>query len=501
MSLRQVWLMGAEIPADCGNPGGIFRNPHCRGRIDVPALGGMHFRVPPACTTEMVQYMALDIMRHGIVLRQDDGGTTIIRPGKNGGAGTVIVVPQDLADAHRLVTGDVVDGETKSAFDDIDEPDVEEVRDPDYQFDEPAALRREAIRQSRGAFSTPMEQLTSVTRINGLSPEAAADRPFSRSRRSTTERVPSDRRLPLSAGPNDMTGRMLDFAAPLGIGSAGMIYGPHAAGLTRTLRSVLKGIVTNAPDCVPIVLLLRARSEEITDWRRQFPHVDIVVGPAAFGEAAPRQTLRLCDLVLETAQRQTEIGLDVVLLVDSLTGLWSAMLEVEEADAQAQADRSESRQRLREWVQKAGCFHGEMPLGGGQGGSLAILGTVWHQKPDEEEEEERETHPHLRLLEHLLPETSWRVALSPDLAERRLYPAIDVKACLSRDEERIVPEPTMKAMWNARGELPRGNHLKAYSLLMDALETTEDETALLAKWAPAEPDPPVFDIDETDFRF
>jgi hypothetical protein len=171
---------------------------------------------------------------------------------------------------------------------------------------------------------------------------------------------------------------MLDFAAPLGAGVFGIVYGPHGSGLTRTLQSVLKGIVTNAPDCVVLVLLLRPRAEEATEWRRRFPEADVVVGASAFSETAPEQTLQLCDLMLEAAQRRTEVGRDVVLLVDSLSALWGTMLEAEEADAQREADISAARRRMQEWVRRAGCFHSQGPLGGGLGGSLTLIGTVWH---------------------------------------------------------------------------------------------------------------------------
>ncbi len=407
----------------------------------------------------------------------------MLRPGKNGGRITEIEIAQELADAHRLATGDVVEGLTEPMAAAPQTALSDEVMEDEAawheQYDEPASVARMTIPNWLTTHLFPTERITAITRINGLALDEAEERPSPRTRRSHSERTPPDRLLPLAVGPNDLTGRMLDFAASLGAGSVGVIWGPHGSGLTRTMRAVLKGLVTHTPDCVPIVLLLRTRSEEITDWRRQFPTADIVVCPSAQEVAATEQTLRMADLVLEAAQRQTELGRDVALLVDSLTGLWGAMLEAEAADAQSQADHSRARQRLREWVQRAGCFHGETPLGGSLGGSLTLLGTVWHQTIDEEAEEDRELHPHLRLMEHLLHETSWRVALSPKLAGLRLYPAIDVRDCLSSPEERLLPAPTFERLLAARGKLPRRDPLAAYLTLMDALEATESQEALL----------------------
>ena len=392
-------------------------------------------------------------------------------------------VSEEMADAYRLATGDVVEGVTEPVIAPLPMTDGEEEPScqPEWQeqFDEPSAL---GYAPATGAVTTnraPTERLVKATRINGLSLEDAEDRPFARTKRSQSERTPSDRLLIIADGPDDVTGRMLDFAAPLSAGVFGIVHGPHGGGLTRTLQTVLHGIGANAPDCVPMVLLLRPRAEEVTEWRRRNPDADIVVASTAFSETPPEETLDLCYLVLEAAQRQTELGRDVVLLIDSLTALWAAMLEAEEADAQHEADISAARQRMREWTQKAGCFHGEAPLGGGLRGSLTILGAVWHQAIDEEAEWERDTHPHLRLLEHTLPEAAWLVGLSDTLTRARLYPAIDVKQCRSQYEERLLPPDISESLLQARGSLPRGAPLACYTQVVEALESSGDTAELL----------------------
>ena len=430
--------------------------------------------------------MSLEIGRNGIVQRHKDGSTTIHRPGRNGGAGSEIEVPLDLADGFRLATGDVVEGETEPMHDEsvgVSDDDPESRSDWDMQVDEPSSLRSAPAAAPAVARRVPTRRLTGIVRINGLSREEAEERPFPRTKRSRTERAPPNRRLTLATAPNDAVGRTLVFAAPLGAGVFGVVYGPHGGGLSRTLQTALTGIVNNAPDCVLLVLLLRPRAEEATEWRRRVPGADIVVGSSAFAEGTPEETLRICTLILEAAQRQTELGRDVVLLIDSLTALWGIMLEAEEADAQQEADNSAARLRIREWAQKAGYFHGETPLGGGLGGSLTILGTVWHQGTDIEAEEERDTHPHLRLIEHILPESSWLVALSETLKQRRLYPAIDVKQCRSQYEEKLLPAEIREQLLTVRGALPRRDPVAAHLRLMEALEASTDMTGLLDRLA------------------
>jgi len=434
--------------------------------------------------------MALDITRNGIVLRRDGGAVTINRPGLNGGPGSQIEVSDALADRYRLATGDIVEGctepiqEGRAATVSSDEC-MEDAYDEEER-DEPQSIHGSSVTLWLVTRVVPTEKLVGITRINGLAVEEACDRPSPRRKRSQSERASPERLAPLSVGPHDTTGRMLDFAAPLGLGYAGYIAGPHGAGLSRTLRAVVSGVSSHAPDCVTIVLLLRARSEELTDWRRRFPNVDVVVCPAPQDGSTPEQTLQMADLVLEAACRQTELGRHVLIAIDSLTALWGAMLEFESADAQANADHARARQRIREVVQRAGNFSGEAPLGANLGGSLTIIGTMWQQSIDEDAEDERELHPHLRLIEHILHETSWRVSLSPYLAESRLYPAIETTRCFSRDEERLLSPEMFEQLREARTALSSLSARDRYNRLMDTIDATNDNTAMIRALATKE---------------
>jgi transcription termination factor Rho len=431
--------------------------------------------------------MALEINRNGIVYRHDGGGVTIHYPGKNGGRGTIVEVPEELADRYRLASGDIVVGTTEPIMDErsatATSDECMEDAYADDERDEPLALQGAAIPRWLASRLLPNERLNGLTQINGLTVEEAELRPAPRRKRSQSERAAPERLIPLATGRYDETGRVLDFAAPFGLGYAGIIYGPHASGLTRTLRAVISGVTAHAPDCIVIVLLLRARSEELTDWRRRFPQVDVVVCPSQQDGATPDQILLMADLTLEAARRQTELGRHVLLAVDSLTGLWGSMLEAEAADAQADADQARARQRIREWMQRAGNFSGEAPLGANLGGSLTLIGTMWQQSIDADVEEDRELHPHLRLLEHILHETSWRVPLSPELATARLYPAIDVSRCLSRDEERLLPSDLYEPTLQARGVLARLSLRERYNKLLDTIDSTPDNAALARKLA------------------
>ncbi len=436
--------------------------------------------------------MGLDVERNGIAVRHEDGNVTLLRFAKNGSGGSEIEVPPALADVWRLATGDVVEG-TREAIDAVQAVagasaewyEDYELAGQEEQRDEPGALRGVSVPVWISERILPSERQTTITRVNGLAFEEAEDRPGPR-KRNNAERSAPKRLLTLAMGADDTTGRMLDFAAPLGAGSVGVIYGPHASGLTRTLEAVVRGARTNAPDVIVFVLLLRARSEEVTEWRRRVPGVEVIVCPSSASGAAPEQTLHVASLVMACVQRQSELGCDVLLAVDSLTGLWGAMLEAEHADAQHEADQSKARQSLREWVQKAGCFGGPGLLGNAIGGSLTLIGTVWQQTVDEEAEEERDIHPHLRLMEHLLHETGWRIPLSETLLRERLFPAIDTSRCVSQSEAALLAEDALDTLRDARAGLAlKGDLPTRHLALLDALDTTPDNEALVARFAVA----------------
>ena len=434
--------------------------------------------------------MGLDIGRNGIAQRHDDGSVSLLLPGKNGSGGSEIEVGRELADAWRLATGDVIEG-TRTPIDAVQAlsgASAEWYEDYDLaghdeQRDEPGALRGVSVPAWLTERILPTERLTAITRVNGLDRENAEDRPAPR-KRNKAERSAPARLLPLATGADDVTGRLLDFAAPLGAGYVGAIYGPHASGLTRTLESVVRGVCVNAPDVSVFVLLLRARSEEVTEWRRRFPDADVIVCPSTATGTAPERTLHIADLVMACAQRQSELGRDALIAVDSLTGLWGAMLESEHADAQQQADQSKARQTLREWVQRAGCFGGPGLLGNAIGGSVTLVGTVWQQAVDEEAEEERDIHPHLRLMEHLLHDASWRVPLSEALMRERLFPAIDVSRCESQSENTLLPADPLDKLRDARaGVVGKGDLIIRHGAILDTIDSTPDNQALIARFA------------------
>ena len=417
--------------------------------------------------------MSLHILEHGIVHLADDGQASIYRPGKHGRIASCIMVPERLAVEHHLAEGDVVEGEI--SLDDIID-DCEAY--PETEKDGKSSHKNESSPLLEHSSSSVLYrpylkvQMSEIARINGLSAEEAEERPYAR-KRKTWERIEPASIWKLAINSNDITGRLLDMSAPFAPGTAGIIYGPHAAGLTRTLRSVVTGVTQNHPEAVVIVLLFQARGEEITDWQRRFPQADVIVCSSPQQGGTPEDTLLMADLALACAMRQTELERDALLAVDSLTGLWGAMLEFEGDDSQSGADSSPARARMRDWIQSAGCFGGEGPLGGSLGGSLSIVGSLWKTVVDSEQEEEGELHPHLRLFEHILHDTTWRVSLSPILARERLFPAIDTMKADSILAPRLLSQDDQLLLAKIRSAIAQRPLVERHLALLEAVDAED----------------------------
>lgn len=381
---------------------------------------------------------------HGIAHRPADGAVAVLRFGARWGFDRTPVLDRVLAE-RRIDSGDIITGLVED-----------------------------------GA-------LAQVTAINGLDPDEAADRPTPR-KRSTYDRSPMERLIPLAVDRAGLTGQMLECCAPLAVGAAGLVYGPHGSGLTRSLQAVAQA-ATASGEVEVIALLCRARSEEATHWRRRFPGVEVVTTPSREEGVPAEHEALAAEVVLSAAQRRTEQGRHVLLLIDSLTACWAAMLEAENADAQAEADQSAARLRMTECLQAPGWFGGEGLFGGGLGGSLTLVASAWHIAVDDEEEEERESHPYLRLVEHALGGLTWRVPLSGELAGRRLYPAIDPIRCFS-SATRLCPaglHDAAEAALRTLGSLPLIDRHAALAEALEAEPTTEAALMSLAGDAPAPP--------------
>ena len=314
------------------------------------------------------------------------------------------------------------------------------------------------VRPPTGRERSP--SLVSITSVEGEPPERTQSRPnFD----SLTALSPEER-IRLESGSTDMTGRAIDLLAPVGKGQRGLIVAPPKAGKTQILQRIARGVAANHPEITLLLLLVDERPEEVTDFRRDGAGQ---VYASSF-DAEARRHLALARFVQARAERLVERGRDVFILLDSLTRL-------------ARASNLGSRGTGRSLSGGLDAGAVTMPrqfLGNARnvegGGSLTILATVLVETGSRMDDV---------IFEEFKGTGNWEVRLDRRIAERRIYPAIDVAASGTRREEVLVPEDELEGMNRLR------RHLMDYApepevraeRLMALLQATPTNADLLAR--------------------
>ena len=274
------------------------------------------------------------------------------------------------------------------------------------------------VRQPReGERKEKFNPMVRVDSVNGTDPEAARERlEFE----SFTPVHPTDR-LRLETDAANLTGRLVDVAAPLGKGQRGLIVAPPKSGRTTLLRSIAQSISRNNPEAHLMVVLLDARPEEVTDFQRE---VKGEVIASTFDRPATDHTT-LAELAIERAKRLVELGHDVVLLLDSLTSLGRAY----------NVSVPASGRQLAGGVDAAAVHPPKRLFGAARkvegGGSLTVLATILADTgwPTDE-----------AILEEFTATANLELRLRRELAQAGIFPAIDVAASGTRHEEVLIGE-------------------------------------------------------------
>ncbi|AKG54289.1 transcription termination factor Rho [Dehalogenimonas sp. WBC-2] len=278
------------------------------------------------------------------------------------------------------------------------------------------------IGQSRHA--KPGEKYYSLLRveaINDLNPEAAKRRPYFG---SLTPTFP-DRLLNLETEPNMLSTRLINLVAPIGRGQRGMVVSPPKAGKTMLLKNIANAATTNYNDIHMMIVLIGERPEEVTDMRRS---VKGEVMAATFDEAVENQT-RVAELALERAKRMVESGKDVFILLDGITRLTRAYNL-----AMPPSGRTLSGGLDPVALHPAKKFFGAA-RNTAEGGSLTIIATCLVDTGSRMDDV---------IYEEFKGTGNMELHLDRRLAERRVFPAIDIPRSGTRREELLLPEATFK---------------------------------------------------------
>ena len=305
--------------------------------------------------------------------------------------------------------------------------------------------------------------LLRVESVNGLDPEVAMHRPHFD---ALTPIFPRER-FDMETGPANLSGRLINLVAPIGRGQRGLIVSPPKAGKTMLLKSIANAITQNHPEVYLLVALIGERPEEVTDLKRAV-HAEII--SSTFDEPTHAHT-RLAEMVLERAKRLVEGGRDVVLLLDSLTRLSRAYnLAVESSGRSLSGGLDPSALVLPKRF-----FGAARKLE--EGGSLTIIATALVDTGSRMDDV---------IYEEFKGTGNMELVLNRKLAERRIFPSIDIALSSTRREELLYDEQTYRAVITMRrmfSTLTDQRGLEAMEALLQQMSKTSSNAAFLATLA------------------
>ncbi|KZU21188.1 transcription termination factor Rho [Lactiplantibacillus plantarum] len=294
--------------------------------------------------------------------------------------------------------------------------------------------------------------LMRVGTVNGKDPNEAKQRPHFP---ALTPLYPQ-KQIKLSTTGAVLATRLIDTFVPIGFGQRGLIVAPPKAGKTTLLKNIANGIVANYPDAKLIMLLIDERPEEVTDLERS---IKGEVVSSTFDQQ-PQNHVRVAELVLERARRLVEDKQDVIILLDSITRLTRAYNLVIPS----------SGRTLSGGVDPTAFYKPKRFFGSArnieEGGSLTILGTALVDTGSRMDD---------MIYEEFKGTGNSELQLSRELAERRVFPALDLKQSSTRKEELLVSRKNLEPVWQIRRSMT-GNALEYTEQLLQFLKHTKTNT-------------------------
>jgi transcription termination factor Rho len=358
-----------------------------------------------------------------------------------------------------IITGEGVLEILPEGFGFLRSPDYSYTPSPDDIYISPSQIRRFGIRTGNvvaGQIRPPKETeryfaLLRVERINGEPPEKLMDRPHFD---DLTPLYP-DRRLLLEVEADKQAGlemRIMDILTPIGKGQRGLIVAPPRTGKTVLLQKIANSILRNSPECYLIVLLIDERPEEVTDMERNIKAAEVI--SSTFDEP-PARHVQVAEMVIEKAKRLVEFGKDVVILLDSITRLGRAY----------NTEVPHSGKILSGGID-ANALRGPKKFFGAArniefGGSLTIIATALIDTNSRMDEV---------IYEEFKGTGNMELHLDRTLADRRIWPAMEVRRSGTRKEELLMHDEELKRIWVIRKVLNEMNPVEAMELLKSRMK-------------------------------
>ena len=265
------------------------------------------------------------------------------------------------------------------------------------------------------------------------------------------------------AGEPDMTNRVIDLFCPLGKGQRALIVAPAKAGKTTVMQSIAEGVATNHPDCELVILLVDERPEEVTEMEA-CGFGEVVA--STFDLTAERHC-QVAEMTLERCRRRVEAGRDVVIILDSITRLARAHNTVEEGSGRTLSGGldASSLEKPKRFLGSARLIKEEQG-----GGSLTIIATALVDTGSRMDQV---------IFEEFKGTGNSELVLSRDIADRRIFPAIDLKASATRKEELLLTAPALRLSRAMRRKLSDSLPAQAMEDLLRAMGNTRSNDELI----------------------
>ena len=298
--------------------------------------------------------------------------------------------------------------------------------------------------------------LVKVSKINGHDPQVVRDRI---SFEHLTPIFPKEK-FNLAERGSTISTRILDLFAPIGKGQRGMIVAQPKTGKTMLLKDIANAIATNHPEVYLIVLLIDERPEEVTDMQRSVKGEVI----ASTFDREPQEHVKIANIVLEKAKRLTECGHDVVILLDSITRLARAYNTVQPASGKVLSGGVDANA-----LQKPKRFFGAA-RNVENGGSLSIIATALTETGSKMDEV---------IFEEFKGTGNMELQLDRRIANKRIFPAIDLVSSSTRRDDLLLDENTIQRMWIMRKYLADMNPVEAMDFINDRFKKTKNNEEFL----------------------
>jgi transcription termination factor Rho len=376
----------------------------------------------------------------------------------------MFAILKQLAAKDIDITGIGVVEVLQDGFGFLRSPDANYLPGPDDIYVSPSQIRRFGLRTGdtvEGQIRSPKDgeryfALLKVNKINFDEPEAMRHKVHFD---NLTPLYPNDwMRMEVDRPEQkDLSGRVIDIVAPLGKGQRGLIVAPPRTGKTMILQNIAHSITSNHPECYLIVLLIDERPEEVTDMQRSV-HGEVI--SSTFDEPASRH-VQVAEMVIEKAKRLVEHKKDVVILLDSITRLGRAYNTVVPSSGKVLTGGVDANalQRPKRFFGAARNIE--------EGGSLTIIATALIETGSRMDEV---------IFEEFKGTGNSELILDRKVADKRVFPAIDIARSGTRKEELLVPAPQLKKMFVLRRILNPMGTMDAIEFLNDKLRQTKNNS-------------------------